>query len=68
MILKDKKILFARICGTGVSSLALICKNAGAIVTGVDLDYYPPVSTKLAEENIPCFAMDKFFELIENDR
>ncbi|HPM47964.1 MAG TPA: Mur ligase family protein [bacterium] len=68
MNLQGKKILFARICGTGVSSLALICKNAGAIVTGVDLDYYPPVSTKLAEENIPCFAMDKFFELIENDR
>lgn len=68
MDLKGKKILFARICGTGVSSLALICKNLGAHVTGVDLDYYPPVSTKLKEENIPCFTMEKFFELIENDR
>jgi UDP-N-acetylmuramate: L-alanyl-gamma-D-glutamyl-meso-diaminopimelate ligase len=68
MNLQGKKILFARICGTGVSSLALICKNAGAKVVGVDLDYYPPVSTKLAEENIPCFGMEKFFELIENDR
>ena len=53
MDIKGQKILFARICGTGVSSLAIICKNAGAEVIGTDLEYYPPVSTKLEEEKIP---------------
>jgi len=60
MNIKGKKILFVRICGTGMSSLALICKDMGAEVEGVDLAYYPPVSTKLEEENIPCHTMDKF--------
>jgi len=68
MKIKGKKILFARICGTGVSSIALICKKMGAHVIGVDLAYYPPVSTKLKEENIPCHNMDRFFDIIENDK
>ncbi|MBR6244246.1 hypothetical protein IKR20_01585 [bacterium] len=66
MNLKGKKILFARICGTGVSSLAITCKNAGAEVVGVDLEYYPPVSTKLEEEGIPCYKMEQFQELLDN--
>ncbi|MGI6394395.1 MAG: Mur ligase family protein [bacterium] len=68
MNLKGKKILFARICGTGVSSLALTCKKAGATVIGVDIECYPPISTKLSEEKIPCHKMEKFFELVENEK
>ena len=68
MKISGKKILFARICGTGVSSLALICKSQGAEVIGVDLAYYPPVSTKLEEENVRCYKMDRFYELIEDEK
>ncbi|MBP5405637.1 hypothetical protein J6Z19_00625 [bacterium] len=68
MELKGKKILFARICGTGVSSLAIICKHAGATVIGTDLEYYPPVSTKLEEENIPCYGMEKFSDLARDEK
>lgn len=68
MNLKGKKILFARICGTGVSSLAITCKNAGADVIGVDLEYYPPVSTKLEEEHIPCYKMERFQELLDSEK
>lgn len=68
MKISGKKILFARICGTGVSSLALICKSQGAEVIGVDLAYYPPVSTKLEEENVRCYKMDRFYELVENEK
>ena len=68
MELNGKKLLFARICGTGVSSLAIICKNAGATVIGTDLEYYPPVSTKLEEEKIPCYKMEKFFDLVKKEK
>ena len=68
MKISGKKILFARICGTGVSSLALICKSQGAEVIGVDLAYYPPVSTKLEEENVRCYGMDRFYDLINSER
>ena len=68
MKISGKKILFARICGTGVSSLALICKSQGAEVIGVDLAYYPPVSTKLEEENVRCYSMDRFYDLIESEK
>lgn len=68
MELKGKKVLFARICGTGVSSLAIICKRAGATVIGTDLEYYPPVSTKLEEEKIPCYGMEKFYDLVKDEK
>ncbi len=48
-----------------MSSLALICQNMGAEVSGVDMAYYPPVSVKLKEEGIPCHPMEKFNCLIE---
>jgi UDP-N-acetylmuramate: L-alanyl-gamma-D-glutamyl-meso-diaminopimelate ligase len=64
-MIERKKILFVRICGTGMSSLALICKNLKAEVKGVDLAYYPPVSTKLEEEGILCYKMDKLQSLVK---
>ena len=67
MEITGKKVLFARICGTGVSSIALICKSQGAEIIGVDLAHYPPVSTKLEEENIPCYGMDRFYDLVKNE-
>ncbi len=65
-MIAEKKILFVRICGTGMSSLALICKDLKAQVKGVDLAYYPPVSTKLEEEGIPCYQMDQLNSLVND--
>lgn len=51
-----------------MSSLALICKSQGAEVIGVDLAYYPPVSTKLEEESVRCYGMDQFYDLVDTEK
>lgn len=43
------------ICGTFMSGIALIAKQRGHIVTGSDLNVYPPMSTQLAEQGITLF-------------
>lgn len=67
-MLKNKKILFARICGTGVSSVALICQDLGANVIGTDLNYYPPVSDSLKRAGIACYPLTDLAGLIENEK
>ncbi len=41
------------ICGTGMGALAGLFKQAGYDVHGADDGVYPPMSTHLAEQNIP---------------
>jgi UDP-N-acetylmuramate: L-alanyl-gamma-D-glutamyl-meso-diaminopimelate ligase len=42
------------ICGTGMAALAGMLKTAGYRVTGSDANVYPPMSTMLARQGIPC--------------
>ncbi|MEM1093394.1 MAG: Mur ligase family protein [Bacteroidota bacterium] len=41
------------ICGTGMGALAGLLKEAGYAVRGSDQNVYPPMSTRLAEMDIP---------------
>ncbi len=49
------KIHLIGICGTGMGSLAGLLKAAGHDVRGSDEHVYPPMSTQLEEQKIPCF-------------
>lgn len=44
---------FIGICGTGMGALAGLFQEAGCRVRGSDSGIYPPMSTHLAERNIP---------------
>jgi UDP-N-acetylmuramate: L-alanyl-gamma-D-glutamyl-meso-diaminopimelate ligase len=48
-----KKIYIIAICGTGMASLAGLLKESGFDVTGSDTNIYPPMSTLLADLEIP---------------
>lgn len=62
--LSDKKLLFVRICGTGMSSVALMAQKSGAVVSGVDTAFHPPVSDILEKVGIKCFSMEKFSSIM----
>ena len=47
-----KTIYLIGICGTGMGSLAGLLKEAGYEVSGADQNVYPPMSTRLANDNI----------------
>jgi UDP-N-acetylmuramate: L-alanyl-gamma-D-glutamyl-meso-diaminopimelate ligase len=49
------KVHLIGICGTGMGSLAGLLKAAGHDVRGSDEHVYPPMSTQLAEQQIPTF-------------
>lgn len=56
-MLKDvKKIYFMGIGGTGMASVAGLCKEAGYEVCGSDQGLYPPMSTLLEELAIPVLT------------
>lgn len=40
------------ICGTFMSGLAILAKQAGHVVSGSDMNVYPPMSTQLKEQGI----------------
>jgi len=40
------------VCGTFMSGIAILAKEAGHTVTGSDLNVYPPISTQLIEQGI----------------
>ncbi|MFO7736030.1 MAG: Mur ligase domain-containing protein, partial [bacterium] len=63
--LSDKKLLFVRICGTGMSSAALMAQKSGAVVSGVDNAFHPPVSDILERAEIKCFPMENFSDIME---
>tara|TARA_B100000925_G_scaffold289647_1_gene272976 strand:+ start:3074 stop:4456 length:1383 start_codon:yes stop_codon:yes gene_type:complete len=50
---KIKKVLFFRVCGTGMGAAACLLKEVGFEVFGTDRDYFPPMSTYLEEVGIP---------------
>ena len=43
------------VCGTGMGALAVMLKSLGHRITGSDENVYPPMSTVLAEQQIPVF-------------
>ncbi len=50
------KIHLIGICGTGMGSLAGLCKAAGHDVRGSDTDVYPPMSIQLAAEGVQVMS------------
>lgn len=44
------------ICGTFMGGVAILAKEQGHIVTGSDLNVYPPMSTQLAQHGIQIFT------------
>ncbi len=40
------------VCGTFMSGIAILAKQAGHKVTGSDMNVYPPMSTQLTEQGI----------------
>ncbi|MCK5808153.1 hypothetical protein KAH37_04095 [bacterium] len=61
---RGRRLLFVRICGTGMSSLAISCRDMGAEVRGVDAAFYPPISDTLEREKIQTDTMDKLQEIV----
>jgi UDP-N-acetylmuramate: L-alanyl-gamma-D-glutamyl-meso-diaminopimelate ligase len=51
-----KSVHFIGICGTAMASVAAAMKERGFIVTGSDQNVYPPMSTFLAERQIPVIS------------
>jgi UDP-N-acetylmuramate: L-alanyl-gamma-D-glutamyl-meso-diaminopimelate ligase len=54
-----KKIFFFRICGMGMGASAQLLKQAGFEVEGADSVFFPPMSTYLEKEKIPCMALSE---------
>lgn len=52
------KIHFIGIKGSGMSSLALICKSLGYEVTGSDVDFFIFTQKELEEHEIPIYSFD----------
>src|SRR5438105_228600 len=50
------RLHFIGICGTGMGSLAGLCRRLGYEVRGSDTDVYPPMSTQLAALGVPIFS------------
>ncbi len=50
------KAHFIGICGAGMSAVAKLLKDSGWSITGSDEGFYPPVSTYLQENKIPCVS------------
>lgn len=49
-----KKAHFIGICGAGMSAVAKLLAENGWQITGSDEGFYPPISTYLEENNLPC--------------
>ena len=54
---KIKKILFFRVCGTGMGAAACLMKEAGYDIYGTDKDYFPPMSDYLEKEKYREFLL-----------
>lgn len=47
------KLHILGVCGTFMSGVAILAKQAGHDVTGSDMNVYPPMSTQLTQQGIP---------------
>ncbi len=48
------KAHFIGICGAGMSAVAKLLKESGWEISGSDEGFYPPISTYLEHNNLPC--------------
>lgn len=55
MDLSGKKVHMLGICGTGMSALAGLLKSKGALVSGSDTQFYPPVGPMLRKMGVTVF-------------
>lgn len=52
---KDKKIHILGVGGTFMSGIALLAQEKGHVLAGSDTNLYPPMSTQLAQRQIPFY-------------
>lgn len=57
-----KKIFFYRISGTGMGAAACLMQEKGFVVSGCDLNFYPPMGDYLRKSGIPLYSMEKINE------
>ncbi len=61
------KILFVKIGGVGMLPCALLAKELGHEVIGLDLPLYPPASNIIRDTHIPFFSLEEFsFQDLKN--
>ena len=53
---RAKVVHFIGICGAGMSAVAKLLRDDGCLVSGSDAGFYPPVSTFLEQEGLPCLS------------
>lgn len=56
MFSQIRSVHFIGICGTAMAAVAAAMRKKGVQVTGSDQNVYPPMSTFLAERQIPVFS------------
>ncbi len=54
--ISPKHAHFIGIAGKGMSAVAILLKEQGWVVTGSDIEFYPPASDQLKRHNIPLFT------------
>jgi UDP-N-acetylmuramate: L-alanyl-gamma-D-glutamyl-meso-diaminopimelate ligase len=64
--MEDKKIHFIGICGMGMSALAVMLQDMGAIVSGSDEGFYEPAASYLKRNNISILSPYKKENIPEN--
>ncbi|MDA8793417.1 Mur ligase family protein, partial [Bacteriovoracaceae bacterium] len=57
-----RKVLFFRICGTGMGACSILFKSMGFDVFGCDKEYFPPMSEYLLSSGIHEQSLDKVNE------
>ncbi|MCX7834489.1 MAG: Mur ligase family protein [bacterium] len=68
MFNKDTCFHLIGIAGTAMAGVALLLKELGYQVQGSDSDIYPPMSTLLEENEIPCMMPFSIHNLPKNDK
>jgi UDP-N-acetylmuramate: L-alanyl-gamma-D-glutamyl-meso-diaminopimelate ligase len=56
MLKPVRRIHFMGVCGTAMGAVAAAVRDLGFVISGSDENVYPPMSTFLAEKEIPIFA------------
>src|SRR6266404_4990901 len=56
MLKPVRRIHFMGVCGTAMGAVAAAIRELGFVISGSDENVYPPMSTFLAEKQIPISA------------